>query len=166
MTAPAPVKSVLITGCSAGGLGAALAAAFQKRNYLVIATARNPAKIPASLAELPNVHVAQLDVTSEDSVRAAVEFVKKLLGSRGLDVLFNNSGGGYTAPLLDIDIAKAKDVFEVNFWGVIRTTQAFGDLLVQAKGTLVNQSSLNAVIYEPFTCKLPTRTSRGVYYAV
>lgn len=159
MTTPERTKSVLITGCSAGGLGAALAAAFQRRNYLVIATARNPAKIPAALAELPNVHVTQLDVTSEESLEAAAEFVKKLLGpSRGLDVLLNNSGVGHPAALLDIDIAKAKDAFEVNFWGVIRTTQAFGDLLVQARGTLVNQSSISAEVYSPFDCKAATTT--------
>ena len=39
------LKNVLITGCSAGGIGAALVEAFQKRDYHVFAMARNPSKM-------------------------------------------------------------------------------------------------------------------------
>ncbi|KAK1249003.1 hypothetical protein MKX08_007223 [Trichoderma sp. CBMAI-0020] len=138
-------KSVLITGCSAGGLGASLALAFQKHGYVVFATARSPEKIPSTLTGLPNVHVLSLDVTSDESVYAAAKSVKATLAGKGLDVLFNNSGIGYSSSLLDLDIERAKRLYEVNLWGVIRTTQAFADLVIEAKGAIVNQGSISAI---------------------
>ncbi|KAK3335236.1 hypothetical protein B0T19DRAFT_470537 [Cercophora scortea] len=149
-------KSVLITGCSAGGIGAALAFAFQKRGFLVFATARTTAKIPSALTALPNVVVLPLEVTSRESVAAAVESVKKTLseggrGHGGLDVLVNNSGVGMTVPMLDTDIDEAKALFDVNFFGVVRVTQAFAPLLVQAKGTIVNISSIAGEVSDIWT---------------
>ncbi|KAH8887874.1 putative short-chain dehydrogenase/reductase [Thozetella sp. PMI_491] len=144
-------KSVVITGCSEGGLGGGLAAEFQKRNYTVFATARNTKKISASLIELPNVHVVQLDVTSPESIQEAVKFIQGTLGEKGLDVLVNNSGLGTTAPVFDIDIDEAKALFEVNFWGVLRTTQAFQHLLVRGQGTILNVSSIAGEAPDPFT---------------
>lgn len=146
-------KSVLITGCSAGGLGAALALAFQKHGYVVFATARSPAKIPTTLTDLPNVHALSLDVTSDESVYAAAKSVKATLTGKGLDVLFNNSGIGYSSSLLDLDLERAKQLYEVNLWGVIRTTQAFADLVIEAKGAIVNQGSISGESYEPFNCR-------------
>ena len=156
---PPPTKSVLITGCSAGGAGAALAHSFQKRNYLVIATTRNPSKIPKTLTSLPNVITLALDVTSDTSVNAAAELVKKALAEsniKGLNVLVNNAGLGWWAPVLDLPMEDAKAIFETNFFGVIRVTQAFGRELVDAKGTLVNVSSVSGepVSREPFKCLL------------
>lgn len=148
---PAP-KSVLITGCSAGGIGASLALAFQKRNYLVFATARNTTKIPVSLTSLPNVVPLQLDVVSPASIAVAVKAVKAQVGDRGLDVLVNNSGLGMTAPALDSDIEQGKALFDVNFWGVLRVTQAFADLLIKAKGVLVNISSIAGEAYDTYQC--------------
>lgn len=146
-------KSVLITGCSAGGLGAALALAFQKHGYVVFATARDLLKIPVTLTDLPNVHALSLDVTSDASINAAAKSVKATLTDKGLDVLFNNSGVGYSSSLLDLDLKRAKQLYEVNLWGVIRTTQAFADLVIEAKGAIVNQGSISGESYEPFNCR-------------
>jgi 1-acylglycerone phosphate reductase len=156
-------KSVLITGCSAGGLGAALALAFQKHGYVVFATARSPAKIPATLTSLPNVHALSLDVTSDESVDAAAKSVKTTLGGKGLDVLFNNSGIGYGSPLLDLDMGRAKELYEVNLWGVIRVIQAFADLVIDAKGAIVNQGSISGASYEPFNCRYKPLVLNGTW---
>jgi NAD(P)-dependent dehydrogenase (short-subunit alcohol dehydrogenase family) len=37
-------------------------------------------------------------------------------------------------PLLDVDISKARNQYEVNVWGVLAVTQAFFPLLRVAKG--------------------------------
>ncbi|KXT09906.1 hypothetical protein AC579_9496 [Pseudocercospora musae] len=141
-------KFALITGCSEGGIGASLALAYlETGRYHVFVTARNTSKIPQSLATLQDATVLALDVTSKESIAAAVNTVSKASSGR-LDVLVNNSGSGLTAAALDSDVHAAKAVFEVNFFGVLATTQAFAPLLVKAKGVVVNNSSASAEINE------------------
>ncbi|KAJ9419929.1 hypothetical protein FOXG_16058 [Fusarium oxysporum f. sp. lycopersici 4287] len=141
-------KSVLITGCSAGGIGGALADAFHAKGYHVFATARNPSKLPPSLSSAANVTVLKLDVLSTESIAAAVESVKSQTGG-GLDVLVNNSGGGYTLPALDVSIEESKKLFELNFWAPLTMLQAFAPLLIKTKGCIVNNSSVNAIAPMP-----------------
>ena len=143
--------SVLITGCSAGGIGHALVIAFQKRGLLVFATARNPDSMSA-LQDLSNVHLLTLDVTEPESVTAAVAKVTGVTGGK-LDYLINNAGRNYHMPLLDTDIEEGKRLFEANFWGVIRVTQYFAPLLVESKGMVVNIGSLVTNLYAPWTGK-------------
>lgn len=98
-------KSVLIIGCSEGGIGDALAQEFQKKGFRVFATARNTTRI-AHLKDMGMATVA-LDVVSKDSIARAVEVVGQATGGP-LDFLVNNSGAGYAMPVMDVDIDMAK----------------------------------------------------------
>lgn len=135
-----PRKFVLITGCSQGGIGDALAQAFAEKGYHVFATARNPDKISKTLSNHPHVTVLTLDVLSADAISAAVDHVARATNGR-LDVLVNNSGAGLTAPGLDVPIEQAKKLFDLNLWAPWAMFQAFAPLLINAKGCLVNNSS-------------------------
>jgi NAD(P)-dependent dehydrogenase (short-subunit alcohol dehydrogenase family) len=137
-------QTVLVTGCSAGGIGAAIAQELARHGHHVYATARTASKIPTEISELPNVTVLQLDVTSTESVRAAAQAVPRL------DVLVNNAGQGYTMPLLDLDIDHAQRLHDTNVWGAIRTIQAFAGLLIASQGRVVNISSVGAVVNTPW----------------
>ena len=86
-----PRKTVLITGCSTGGIGSALALSFLKRGCRVFATARDPAKV-AHLKEV-GIMALNLDVTSAASISAAAKAVEAEMGG-ALDVLVNNAGIG------------------------------------------------------------------------
>jgi 1-acylglycerone phosphate reductase len=59
-------------------------------------------------------------------------------------------------PLLDIDIDLAKNIHDVNVWGVVRTTQAFSSLVIAAQGTIVIIGSIAGVMPYVFggTCPL------------
>ncbi|KAF2797436.1 NAD(P)-binding protein [Melanomma pulvis-pyrius CBS 109.77] len=142
-------KSILITGCSTGGIGHALALSFQKRGLIVFASARKLSSM-SSLSTLPNVHLISLDVTSTTSVTEAFEVVKSKTGGK-LDYLVNNAGQGYTMPALDADIEQGKKMFDTNFWGVLRMVQTFSPLLKEAKGTVVNIGSIVAYLNVPLT---------------
>ncbi|OTB01231.1 hypothetical protein M426DRAFT_221919 [Hypoxylon sp. CI-4A] len=141
-------KSILVTGCSSGGIGAAVAFAMVKRDHHVFVTARNTSKIPQDLSSSPNVTVIQLDVSSATSVAEAAKVVTE--SGRGLDVLFNNAGAGYAMPILDVDIERAQQVYDINVWGPIRTVQAFSKLLIESKGRIVNLSTCGAAVNTPW----------------
>jgi NAD(P)-dependent dehydrogenase (short-subunit alcohol dehydrogenase family) len=49
-------------------------------------------------------------------------------------------------PVLDIDIDVAKKVYDVNVFGVIRTTQAFSSLVIAAEGTIVIIGSIAGIM--------------------
>ncbi|KAI2825436.1 hypothetical protein CBS147343_8981 [Aspergillus niger] len=142
------LPTVLITGCSAGGIGSALAEAFHERNHHVIATARSVDKM-SHLSKYPNMTLLKLDVTSPDDIAAAVEAVKSLTGGT-LDYLVNNSGLPLTFPVLETDIEKAREVFEVNFWGVVRMVNAFSEMAIASKGVIANHCSMGGVMTVPW----------------
>ncbi|KAJ5190657.1 uncharacterized protein N7498_009642 [Penicillium cinerascens] len=135
-----PTGSVLITGCSDGGIGSSLALVFLERGYHVFATARNLDKTSA-LRGLPNVTLLTLEVTDERHIRAAKEAVSAQTGGT-LSYLINNAGRNHFMPLLDEDIDAAKRIFEINVWGPLAITQTFAPLLIKAQGTLVNITSI------------------------
>ena len=144
----------MITGCSANGIGAGLAEVFQEKGYHVFATLRTPSKLPAALANAPNVTVVTLDVTSSESIAAAVDSVKRETGGT-LDMLINNSGGGLMTPALDVSIEEGKRLFDLNYWAPMAMVQAFAPLLIKAKGCIVNNTSANAVVPMPLLSNLP-----------
>jgi 1-acylglycerone phosphate reductase len=148
-------KTVLVTGCSDGGMGSALAIALHEVGFRVIASARNPAKL--SEVKGRGIETIALDVRSEESLQAAVLEVSSLTGG-SLDVLINNAGIGYMTALSDASISKSKDIFDVNVWGLLSTTQSFLPLLLQSKkgAMVVNNTSIDSVVSAPF---------QGVYNA-
>ena len=137
-----PQRSVLITGCSDGGLGAALAIAFRNAGLLVYATARNPVKM--TMAAEAGCQILILDVTSQESIAACVSKIPSL------DILVNNAGGGYSMPVADLSIPEAKKLFDLNVWSCIAVTQAFLPLLLVSKGLIANHTSVGSVITIPF----------------
>lgn len=145
-------KSVLVTGCSAGGIGAAVAQAFAEEGHLVFATARTPSKVPQELHTLSNVEVVPLDVTNQGSIIEAVRAVKTKTGG-GLDCLINNAGLNYTMPSLDASLEDGKKLFDTNFWSVLALCQAFAPSLISAKGVIVNISSIAGYLNTPYMGK-------------
>lgn len=137
-------RTVLITGCSDGGLGAALATAFHNAGLKVYATARNLSKM-SHLASL-DIEMFTLDVTSESSIAACVDKLDRL------DILVNNAGTQYLMPISDLSISEGKKIFDLNVWSQIAVTQAFLPLLLQSSygGLIVNQTSVAACITMPF----------------
>ncbi|KAI9708267.1 MAG: hypothetical protein M1812_008068 [Candelaria pacifica] len=135
-------KSVLITGCSEGGMGAALAVAFQAAGLHVYATARDAAKM-AGLKHA-GIETLTLDILSAESIAACVTKVPKL------DVLVNNAGASYSMPVADLSIDEARQLFDVNVWAQLAVSQAFLPLLIESKGMIVNQTSVVAAAAVPF----------------
>ena len=63
-----------------------------------------------------------MDVTLEDSVQ---QLVSRIIAEDGrIDVVVNNAGYGMAGCLETVTVEEAKEVFEVNVWGVVRVLQA------------------------------------------
>lgn len=143
-------KTVLITGCSDGGIGSALATAFHQNDFHVFATARDPSKM-RDLEGLPNVTFLTLDVLKPDHIKAAVEAVAKHTGGKGtLDYLVSNAGRNHFMPILDEDLNTVRSLFETNFFGPIALTQAFAPLVREAKGMVVYIASTSGYLNIPY----------------
>ncbi|KAK7958669.1 hypothetical protein PG988_013517 [Apiospora saccharicola] len=122
--------AILITGCSPGGIGAALAITLHEAGHHVYATARDPAKLKP-LAEA-GITTLSLDIASAASIAAAVSSVSaSKAGAAGLDILVNNAAASYSMPVVDISLDEARKLFDTNVWGQIAVTQAFLPLLLQ-----------------------------------
>ncbi|KAM7196948.1 NADPH-dependent 1-acyldihydroxyacetone phosphate reductase [Rhypophila sp. PSN 637] len=139
-------KTVLITGCTTGGIGWAMAKVFHARGYYVFATIRGgePSKAKG-LAELEDVEILDVDVTDTETIARARDVVDKRAGGR-LDVLVNNAGAEFVCPLLDTDINEAKKLFDVNVWGPLAMVQAFAPLLVASQGIISIHTSIASVL--------------------
>lgn len=136
-------RTVLITGCSDGGLGAALAKAFHEAGLHVYATARNLSKMK-EIAAL-GIETLTLDVLDEASISAVVNQIPSL------DILVNNAGAMLTMPASDLSITEAKKLFDVNVWSHMAMIQAFLPLLLKSpKGIIVNQTSISSLTAVPF----------------
>jgi NAD(P)-dependent dehydrogenase (short-subunit alcohol dehydrogenase family) len=105
---------VLITGCSDGGIGAALAVEFCENGFTVVATSRSVSTMKA-LERHQHIEALALDVLSEESIREAVESVIATYGR--IDILVNNAGVPCTAPLAEIPIDVVDKVYRTNYLG-------------------------------------------------
>jgi NAD(P)-dependent dehydrogenase (short-subunit alcohol dehydrogenase family) len=143
---------VLITGCSSG-FGLLSALQFARKGDTVYATMRDTSKAgtleEARDKEKLSIHIVPLDVTDDASVAKAVKRVVSEAGR--IDVLVNNAGIGAQGPIEETDDAEAKEIFETNFFGVLRTIRAvLPQMREQKSGTIVNVSSLAGVVCPPF----------------
>ncbi|RZL18066.1 MAG: SDR family oxidoreductase [Pedobacter sp.] len=136
-------KIIFITGTSTG-FGKLTTITLSKAGYHIIAGMRNVAGKNASpaqeLAALPNVDVVEIDVTDDESVKSAFAGVLAKYGQ--IDVLINNAAVTGFGLLEAYSIDQIKKMFEVNFYGVIRTYQeVLPAMRKQKKGLIINITS-------------------------
>ena len=136
-------KSVLITGCTPGGIGHALAREFKSKGLRVFATARKVETI--SNIEAEGIETLPLELTKEESIAALKAEIDSRTNGR-LDILVNNAGRNYTVPALDVEMDEIKATFETNVFAVMKMCQAFAPLLIESKGTIVQIGSLAGVM--------------------
>ena len=143
-------SSLVITGASTG-IGRACALHMDRLGWRVFAGVRREADAASLRAEASNrLMPILLDVTASQSIQAAVEQVTAELGDAGLSGLLNNAGIPYGGPVEYLDLGKVRQLYEVNFFGLIAVTQAFLPLLRKARGRIVNMSSVGGMLSAPF----------------
>lgn len=135
---------IVVTGANSG-IGRAAAVHLAAAGHTVYGAMRDLGKAgklhDEAEAAGAAVHPVEIDVADDDSVRQGIRAVLDAEGH--IDVLVNNAGLGYNRAVEEIDIAAAKTVFDVNYWGVVRCTQAvLPSMRERGSGTIVNISSV------------------------
>jgi NAD(P)-dependent dehydrogenase (short-subunit alcohol dehydrogenase family) len=135
-------KIALVTGASSG-FGRVVARRLHHREYRVFGTTRSKDAIAD-----PDVEMLTLDVRSEDSVQGCVRTV---LDSEGrIDVLVNNAGTTHLSLAEETDVDEARAVFETNFFGAVRVTNAvLPAMRARKSGRIINVSSLAGLVAIP-----------------
>jgi len=142
---PEPSKAVLITGCSSG-IGRATALQLARSGWKVYASARRPESI-AALADA-GARTLALDVTDEESMRAAVTEIEQAEGAVG--VLINNAGYSQSGAIETVPIEAMRRQFETNVFGLVRLTQlVLPQMRAQRWGKIVNIGSMGGRLSFP-----------------
>jgi NAD(P)-dependent dehydrogenase (short-subunit alcohol dehydrogenase family) len=140
----------VVTGTSSG-IGRACALLLAREGFQVFAGVRRPEDGDKLAAEAGNgLTPLIIDVTDIASITAAVKDVTVRLQGRGLDGLVNIAGVGVSGPLEYVTTAEVLRIFQVNVFGQLAVTQAFLPLIRQARGRIVNMSSVGAHLALPF----------------
>ncbi len=145
-------KTVVITGTSSG-IGKACALHLDKFGFKVFAGVRKYAdgeklKEEASFLLTSKLTPVIIDVSDNESIQSAVEFVEKETGGN-LYALINNAGIGQGGALELTPVTEMKKVFDINVVGLMATTKAFLPLLRNGKGRIVNIGSSTSLLAFP-----------------
>src|SRR3989441_1801374 len=134
----------LVTGASSG-IGEATAERLATAGYKVYGTSRRSAKASQRSFEL-----LPLDVTSDESVEAAVREVMRLEGR--IDLLVNNAGFGVApAGAEESSIEQARSIFDTNFFGIVRMMRAVvPHMRLQGSGRIINIGSVLGFLPMPY----------------
>jgi NAD(P)-dependent dehydrogenase (short-subunit alcohol dehydrogenase family) len=122
-----------------------------REGWNVIATVRRPVDGDRLRSEDPaHIEPVIMDVRDRPGIAHAAEVVTTYLGGRGLDGLVNVAGVGIEGPIEYTSPDDLLEIFDINVFGQIAVIQSFLPLIRQAKGRIVNISSVGAHIAIPF----------------
>jgi short-subunit dehydrogenase len=146
--------TALVTGASRG-IGRAIAAALAGRGWEVIGTCRNPRALgPGDRVE--GVRYLPLDLASRKSIDTLVSKVKEV------EVLVNNAGASPVGPAEEVPIEEARKLFELNFFGAVRLSQAYlPGMRKRRRGAIVFIGSMRSEGPTPFS-SLYSATKAGL----
>ena len=139
-------RAVFITGI-AGGIGAALGAAYRKAGWRVIGSGRT-----APDPDICDAFVeADLNALAEDAavLSQVTADVRTALDGAALTALVNNAAAQILAPADQITAADWRRTMNVNLTAPFRLSQAFLPELEAASGTILNIGSVHAQATKP-----------------
>lgn len=137
-------KTAIITG-GGRGLGAQIAEGFGAAGANVVICSRNVDTCKAVSEKLEATGVKtlalQCDVTNEEQVKAVVQETMNTFGR--IDILVNNSGASWGAPVVDMPLEAWQKVMAVNVTGTFLMSREVGKVMIQQQqGKIINIASV------------------------
>src|SRR5688572_5916229 len=154
-------RRALITGASRG-IGFAIARGLVAAGAEIIINGRDEARLAAAVRALrqegAKVDAVAFDVTDQPAVTAGIQGIENTIGP--LDILFNNAGMQFRAPLEDYPAEKWRELMRVNVESVFLVSQAVArHMIARGRGKIINicsvQSEVGRASIAPYT------TSKG-----
>lgn len=141
-------KVAVVTGASSG-LGADAARAYARAGAKVCLLARRIEKLESVAKEIhelgSDVLAVKCDVSSEESVKEAVEKIIKTYGK--IDILLNNAGVAVRGDVVNLKEDEWDLAFNTNVKGVyLMSKYVIPHMQEQKYGKIVNVASINAVV--------------------
>jgi NADP-dependent 3-hydroxy acid dehydrogenase YdfG len=141
-------KVAFITG-GTSGIGKAICTYLASKGVIVYGSGR---KVENG-SKLDTFKLVRCDVTSDDSVKKAVQYIIEQEGK--IDLLVNNAGIGMAGSIEDSEIEEIRNIFNTNVAGTLRTCKAvLPQMRKQKSGLIINISSVGGLMGLPY---------RGIY---
>lgn len=134
-------RIALVTGASSG-FGECIARRLSGAGFKVFGTSRNPDSVSCDW------DMVALDVTSSQSIAECVTEVKEKAGR--IDLLVNNAGQSHCSFIEETPLENARQLFEVNFWGLAELTASVLEVMrEQGGGQVIQISSVAGMLGTP-----------------
>ena len=140
-------RVAIVTGGSTG-LGFQMATGLAEMGANLVLCARKIERCEKSASELEKLGVAALaiacDVKNPANIQSAVDATVAKFGR--IDVLINNAGTSWGAPVEDMKLEHWNKVVETNLTGTFLFSQAVGKIMVPARrGKIINIASVAGI---------------------
>jgi 1-acylglycerone phosphate reductase len=155
-------RTVLITGCTKGGIGYSLAKEFAARDWHVFATARRISSMEG-LSSIPNITLLPLDITSQESILSAHSQISAETGGK-LDILYHNAGYRSLGLAIESSADEAFKMFNTNLFGILEMNRRFADMVIKTKGKIVFTGSVSGYTPHPTSSVyVATKAALAIY---
>ncbi|MCP4666125.1 MAG: SDR family oxidoreductase [Deltaproteobacteria bacterium] len=132
--------TALVTGASSG-IGRETAMRLAQKGFEVIAAARRKDRLDELADQVQGVIPKEVDLSDPEAVEGFCRYIKDLPSP--VSVLINNAGYSIRGALEDVPLESLRRMFQVNFFALIRVTQAcLPAMRSQRSGIIVNLSSI------------------------
>lgn len=139
------MKYAVVSGASSG-IGYALSEELGKKGYTVLGVC--PEKTHWATVPLQKQYgliPLACDLTKLEDILRVTGEITKLVGSNGIEILFNNAGIHVGGPGIEMEDSEIAKIFQVNVTGHIYMTKHLIDNVILAKGAIVYTSSIAAI---------------------
>ncbi|MER9297942.1 SDR family oxidoreductase [Mesorhizobium sp. M0621] len=144
-------RLALITG-SGQGIGFALARGLAEHGASVVLNGRDAARIDGAVEKLRaagfKAHASTFDVTDSQTVDTDIARIESEIGA--IDILINNAGVQFRAPLEDFPEEQWERLFKTNVSGAFHAGKAVArHMIPRGKGKIINIGSVQSELARP-----------------
>lgn len=144
-------RLALVTG-SSQGIGFALAKGLASYGATVVLNGRNREKLAAAVTELSaegyKAHTSHFDVTDIGAVKTGIDKIEAEIGP--IDILINNAGMQFRAPLEDFPDDKWQQLLQTNISSVFYAGQSAAQHMIKrGRGKIINIASVQSELARP-----------------